>query len=108
MTDQRFVADLNSLESRRRSSGQLAELARRGQLKGQRRVAEYKAPASGGGGISSPLTETSAAARTHWPEQTLTSSDGLFTFAIKPVKKVTLRDADNAEVEMIYAQPPTA
>lgn len=98
MTDQRFVADLNSLESRRRASGRLLELNRRGLIKGQRRVAEYKAPnTGGGGGISSPLKEkekNGIADRTYYPRGTKTS-DGIFV--LPAIHMMTLIDADGVE-----------
>lgn len=111
MTDQRFVADLNSLESRRRASGRLLELNRRGLIKGQRRVAEYKAPATGGGGgIASPLTEKTksdgnggqVADRTYYAGG-LPTSDGLLMLPLEKQMKFT--DADGAEVIINYASP---
>lgn len=59
-----------------------------------------------GGGIASPLTETSYAARTyHDDDISLPSSDGLFTLVIKPVKSMKFKDADGAAVIINLAKP---
>lgn len=57
------------------------------------------------GSIASPLTEANYAARTWWPDQTITSSDGIFTIKLKPIKKVSFTDANDALVELIFAEP---
>ena len=57
------------------------------------------------GGIASPLTETSYAAREFHATQTITSTDGLFTLKIKPVKKIKFKDAGNADVEIVFKAP---
>lgn len=111
MTDQRFVADLNSLESRRRAAGRLLELDRRGLLKGQRRVAEYKAPApGGGGGISSPLTEKTKsdgqgaqiADRAYYAKGVMTT-DGIFM--LPAIKQLKMTDAEGNDVVFDLAPP---
>lgn len=60
---------------------------------------------SGGGSIAGPLTETSYAARTWWPDRSLESSDGIFSLKIKPIKTVTMQDGNAATLVMSYAQP---
>jgi hypothetical protein len=63
------------------------------------------APAKQGGGIASPLTEASYAARSHWPESVLTSTDGLLSFKIKPIKTLAMTDANGADVVQQFAAP---
>lgn len=50
-------------------------------------------------GIASPLTET-VASREYHPTQTLTSTNGLFVFTVKPVKKLNFTDAMGRPVAM--------
>lgn len=61
--------------------------------------------AAAGGGINSPLTETAVANRVYWSNKTLTSSDGLFTLVIKPIKKIAMTDASAAAVDLFFANP---
>lgn len=102
-----LVSDLNSLESSRRTIGKLNELERKGVRPPTRGRADWKAPATGGagGGIASPLTETAYGDRAYWPETVLTSSDGLLSFKVRPIKSIKQRDANNAEVIQQFAQP---
>lgn len=111
MTDQRFVEDLNSLQARRRRSGELMTRQRRGLLKGQRRSADYTAPATApGGGIASPLTEKTksdgqgnqVADRTYYTGG-LPSTDGLMI--LPAIKRAKFTDAQGAEVVMDFAPP---
>lgn len=60
-----------------------------------------------GGGIASPLTEEDIAKREYYPDRLITSSDGLFTLVVKPIKAVYMRDASGATVELRFAEPPT-
>lgn len=57
------------------------------------------------GGIASPLTETAYADREFHSVKTITSTDGLFTLKIKPVKKIKFKDAGNADVEIVFKAP---
>jgi|WetSurSiteA1Bulk_404760.scaffolds.fasta_scaffold21253_3 hypothetical protein len=59
-----------------------------------------------GGGISSPLTEQSLAARTYYSSTMLYSSDGLFSFYFTPIKSMKFIDADNRQVVFIFKQDP--
>lgn len=61
-------------------------------------------------GIASPLTEgidaaTGQPAREYYATQLKTSSDGLFTLPIKPIKTLNLKDANGAEVVIKLAEP---
>jgi len=56
-------------------------------------------------GITPPLTEPDVSAREYYDPQTLTSSDGLFTFEVRPIAKAVFMDAAGQRVELIYAEP---
>jgi hypothetical protein len=86
---------------------QLATVPPVGALPLKRGRADYKAPAAAatGGGIASPLTEPSYAAREFHPVQTLTSSDGLFVWELEPIKKIVMTDANDEPVVQIFAVP---
>ncbi len=64
-------------------------------------VGKGRTPASTSGG-GSDLVEASFSARTYWPTKTVQSSDGLFVFEVKPVKKVTWQSG----ATMTLAEPP--
>lgn len=104
-----FKRDLNALESgaTARRTGALRSVEPRGGVPSSTARVDYTPPAStgGGGGIASPLTEASYAAREYWPVEVLTSSDGLLTFRVKPIKKIVQADASSAEVVQQFAQP---
>ncbi len=56
-------------------------------------VSRAKAPSSSAGS-SNALVETSFASRTYWPDEVLTSTDGAFTWIVKPVRRVNLQGGD--------------
>ncbi len=98
--------DLNSLETQRRKIRELVALERRGlrpATKG-RGTWDPNTPKTGGGGggIASPLTEPSFAAREFWSVG-LKSTDGLFM--LPAPKAFHLEDADGAEVVINLADP---
>ena len=55
-----------------------------------------------GGGIASPLTETSFAARQFWAGG-FTTTDGLFT--LPAIKQITTTDATGTELIINFAEP---
>lgn len=59
----------------------------------------------GGESIASPLTETAYADRTYHASKTITSSDGLITWVVDPIKEVSFKDANDASVKIIYKSP---
>lgn len=100
--------DLNSLQAQERTTRTLTPVEAKGARVATRGKGDYTPPASTGtGGIASPLVEPNYDARLYYDEVTITSSDGLLTMKIKPIKQVTSQDANGAEVVQIYAQPPT-
>jgi hypothetical protein len=56
-------------------------------------------------GIASPLVEPDAAAREYHSDTVIVSADGLFEFAVKPIKRVYLQDANGAEVVLEFDVP---
>lgn len=80
-----------------------ASLKPRGAAEPAKSAAIMQAKTGGGSGIASPLTEQSFAARTYHPTP-YTSSDGLFTFPA--TKQITMLDANNNEVKLVFASPP--
>lgn len=104
------VDDINAVVRPARQRRTLPALSPRGALGAQKGRGNYVPPRSqpgGGTGIASPLTETDYAAREYWPEQTLTSVDGLLSFRVRAIKKIVQEDANTFEVVQQFAQPPT-
>ncbi|MBU1330868.1 MAG: hypothetical protein KJ884_15940 [Gammaproteobacteria bacterium] len=106
-TGQSQVDDINAVVRPATQRRTLPRTTSRGSLPAQKGRGNYKAPAAAGtaGGIASPLIEQSYAAREYWPEQTVTSVDGLLSFRIKAIKSITQADANSAEVVQQFAQP---
>lgn len=102
-----IAADLRALSKTNTEERKLRTLSARGAQPAKRGRADWKAPAATGtgGGIASPLTETSYASREYWGPQSITSVDGLLTFRVLPIKQLTQADADDVEIKQIYAEP---
>ena len=102
-----FKADLNALESSPRKQVTLTNREAKGTRAATVGTGIYKAPAAkgAGGGIASPLTETSYAAREYHPARYLSSSDGLFVWQFEPPKKIVMADANDEEVIQLFAVP---
>lgn len=105
MTDRRLIDDLNRLiEHQPRAREPLPPAAGKAAIQG--RGVGKPSPVGGRGGIASPLTEPDYTKRTWHPEVIVTSSDGVFTLGIEPIKHVEMTDADGAPVVIEYAAPP--
>ena len=103
------VEDINSLVSPASQRKTLTALDPRGRLEAKQGRGDYEEPATaGGGGIASPLTEADYDTREYWAEKTITSSDGLLSFRIKPIKKIIQADANYSEVVQLFADPDPA
>lgn len=103
-----FKRDLNSLESAPRRTAELSQREARGTRPPTVGRGNYVAPPSAGqtgGGIASPLTEGSYAAREFHPARYLSSSDGLFVWQFEPPKKIVMADANDEEVIQLFAVP---
>lgn len=97
--------DLNALETAPRRNQTLTRRQATGGRPETRGVGTWdvnRAKTTGGGGIASPLTEPSFAAREYW-ESGWPSSDGLFI--LPAIKTLKLQDADEAEVIINLADP---
>lgn len=104
-TGQSQADEINALIREPRKRPGLRALEPRGAIAAQRGRGIYDPVAaghSGGGGIASPLTEASAAAREYWPAG-LASSDGLFV--LPAIKTLSLTDANGAAVIVELANP---
>lgn len=101
---QRIRDDLERSLRPERKEKVLPVLPGKGALPTRVGVGEWPAEGRGGngGGIASPLTEASAAAREYWPDG-LRSSDGLFI--LPAIKTLNLTDADGAAVQITLANP---
>lgn len=73
-------------------------------IPGQTGLAPVIRPSSGGS-ISSPLTETDYLDRTFYDPQTITSTDGVFTFVWKPIRVVKFLDGADNPLVMEYKEP---
>lgn len=105
--DKRIADYLNDLVERE-TTPFLPPVASRGALSGAEGYVEGPEPervSGGGGGIASPLTEPDIEAREYYQSQLLTSSDGLFTLEVAPIKKLVMQDANSAEVVFQFADP---
>lgn len=100
--------DLRALSEAPKVREPLPVVPKRGSTPDVRGRGEYAAPSAqdSGSGIKSPLTETSFDAREyHEDVEYLLSTDYLLKMEVKPLKSVTMRDADGNEVVMNYAEP---
>lgn len=102
-----FRDDLRALAVSDSDARVLPPAAERAPIPAARGVATYTAPpaASTGGGIASPLTEELYSARTYHETSVILSGDFLLGIEIKPVKQITMTDADGQPVLMQYADP---
>jgi hypothetical protein len=105
--------DLNSLETAPRKRQALSRVEQHGARPVTRgRGTVSLVPVAGtGGGVASPLTEQTKVVgedtvpdRDYWPDLVLTSSDGIFTYEVPPVKTLKLKDANDADVVVNLAQ----
>lgn len=101
-TGKAVVEDINRLTRQPATRKPLSPIAPVGALPASRGRGVYKPPATGSGGVASPLTEPSYAARQWWPGGQ-PSSDGLFV--LPAAKRIVMTDANGAEVIFDYAEP---
>ena len=100
-------ADINALVNQPRQRTPLKKQEPRGGLAGGVGVGSYTAPpASTGGGIASPLTETPGT-RTFHESVIRPSLDGAVFFELRAAKTVTMTDVNGAAVVMEFANVTT-
>lgn len=103
--------DINSLVRPVVTRKQLSTVPPLGVLPLKRGRADYKEPAvTTGGGIASPLTEVEVSGvgdRTYWPAMLQSTTDGLFSFEVRPIKTWKFLDADGNAVLLNIAKPAT-
>lgn len=109
MTDKSLVNTLQALVASKQRR-QLKALDPRGAIGSKRVSVDYSAPARTGGGIAGPLVETQgvdgADTRTYHPAKTIVSSDGLRPYQVRRVATVTMKDANNETLPMVFNDVP--
>lgn len=96
------VEDLQRLQRTPQQRRTLRTVPPVGAVPATRGRGTYTPPPATGGGIASPLTEQSYAAREYWAGG-LPSTDGLLMLPAE--KRVIMTDANGAEVIFDYAEP---
>lgn len=101
------VEDLNRLQRPARTVRTLRSVPSVGGVPALRGRGSYVAPppATGGGGIASPLEEQDYGARTFHAMRYLETSDGIFTFELGPPNKIVMTDANSVNHDFNYANP---
>lgn len=80
---------------------------RPGEIIGQQAQSQ-PTPGSTGGGLISPITETSWENRKFHPIQELRTSDGIFVFSTRHVKSLLMKDAIGRDVVLVFQDRPSA
>lgn len=62
--------------------------------------------AKGGAGSGGPFTELDYADRTFWAVRMKTTPDGIFTMALKPIKKIKMVDAGGGDATLNFVDIP--
>lgn len=102
------VDDINALVNQPRQRRSLPAVEPRGSVAPQRGRGNYTAPpASTGGGIASPLVEVSGSREYFANKTQFYTSEFLFVVEIQPLRRMTMMDANGAEVPFEYREPPT-
>jgi hypothetical protein len=100
----KFVTRLVSQDPQRAPLPELPAAAPIGAARGEgRAVAERRNPVGSLG--TQDLTETAFANRTYWPDELVSTSDGMFSFVIKPIKEVFLTDSVGTPAKWTFADP---
>ena len=113
---QGLIRDLSQIITRQTEPPTLRREEPRGGIPSARGYAQYNyqpgSSSSPGGGIASPLIEGGSASgaepvldRTYHAPREVVSSDGLFVWEVAAINTITLRDANNAVVEIKLAEP---
>lgn len=102
------VQDLNRLITPEQPRRTLRPVQPVGSVPATKGRANYVPPpvTNTGGGIASPLTEQSYAAREFHDSRYVFSADGVFVWEFKPVRKIVMTDANGETVQQVFASPP--
>lgn len=106
-TGREEVEDLNAVIKQRRQRSALPALEARGGIPAQTGTGNYAAPpASTGGGIASPLTESGLAGREYYEGVTMFySTDYLMAVELRPLKELHMTDANGDHVRLKFQRP---
>ncbi len=114
-TGKSVADDIQSLVQPPRQAKPLPRIDPVGALPAQKGRGTSSGPATGGatgGGIASPLTEQTVQEagvaipdREFWPNQIMTSTDGLRVWEIRPIRTWRFTDADGNPVVLHIARP---
>lgn len=96
--------DVKKLASKPPAEVRLQDAATPPSIRQQTGLAPVARP-GGNGNIASPLIETDYADREFHSPQTMTSTDGVFTFAWNPIKTTKFLDANGNPVVIEYKEP---
>lgn len=107
-TGKAVVEDINALVNQPRQRRSLPAVEPRGGVPAQTGTGNYKAPPAGaGGGIAGPLVEVSGSREYFANKTQFYTSEFLFVVEIQPLRRMTMMDANGAEVPFEYREPPT-
>lgn len=102
------VDDINALVNPPRQRRPLPSIEPVGALPASRGRGDYKAPPpSAAGGIAGPLVEVSGSREYFANKTQFYTSEFLFVVEIQPLRRMTMMDANGAEVPFEYREPPT-
>lgn len=97
---------LSKLAPGRRVNKPLSELAPAAGIGAAEGFAQPQQPASAGGsGIAWPLTETAFEDREVYPEETLYTSDGIFSWTRQRYKALKMKDATGTTGKILLKAP---
>ncbi len=102
------VDDINALVNPPRQRRSLPAVEPRGSVPAQTGTGNYQPPAAGaGGGIAGPLVEVPGSREYFANKTQFYTSEFLFVVEIQPLRRMTMMDANGAEVPFEYREPPT-
>ena len=105
-TGRNIQSDLNALAPSPRKQAGLRKLEQKGARPATRSPAlNTPQPTRQSAGIASPLTEADYATREYHATRYEMTADGIYLREVKPIEKIVMADANDAEVPLIFAEP---
>lgn len=101
---QRLKSDIQRLAQKRPGVVALKTAADPAALLAQTGLGTVPRISAGTAGIASPLTEPDYTTRTWHDSREVTTTDGIFTFIVEDLASVDMLDANNAAVQLIFAE----